>query len=455
MLPMRRLARVLYVILVLIFVAYIISEGLTRGVAPGWLAYWSSAATLLVLAPWYPLAGVASYLVMTYGVSSHSSELDVLISMRLSDAVAGYALVASLLTYGGLARLRAMVTVTNYPVLLLFAWIGICVTVALSRGMPWGAFPRHDPAGFFQAAAIVIAMAISLTSRRESLVLIAFVVLIILGRALAQGLQGIYLESYIATLLVMAIPLAGLGAWISRGWISRTFFILALLLMTVLLAYTHNRSAALGGLAIVATIAWQSIRHRQIKVLAAGAVLAVMVLFLTPPGYINRFKALLVSGSEHATVELDRSTAIERLELWQAGLKMAADHPWTGVGPGNYPVLLHVYLPNKEPLAAHNNYVQMLAETGFPGLVLYLLFFIYSLRVLQQICMNSSLPWIRHSALVLQSTLAAYLLIGMFASRHDFVFAYMLAGWALALALANPSIAGDNDATVPSRADKT
>jgi O-antigen ligase len=162
-------------------------------------------------------------------------------------------------------------------------------------------------------------------------------------------------------------------------------------------------------------------------------VVAAIGLMFAPSSYVDRFRALLDPAQTHATAGLDRGTAAERLELWSAGWQMAMDQPITGVGPGNYPAALGIYLSGKGLLAAHSNYVQMLAEAGFPGLVLYLAFFLGVLVMLDRIRRSGPAQWQQRSAQMLQLALVAYLVGGIFNSRQDFVLAYVLAGWALAL----------------------
>ena len=70
------------------------------------------------------------------------------------------------------------------------------------------------------------------------------------------------------------------------------------------------------------------------------------------------------------------STA-ERLAHWIAGLRMFLAHPILGVGIGNYPDAYPQYFITifTDPLGhAHNYYINIAAETGSIGLVVYLLF---------------------------------------------------------------------------------
>lgn len=75
---------------------------------------------------------------------------------------------------------------------------------------------------------------------------------------------------------------------------------------------------------------------------------------------------------------------IERLAHWWAAVGMFSDHPWLGVGIGNYPAVYPAYaLPRwEDPLGhAHNFYLNVAAETGLVGLAAYLLLWIAALAL--------------------------------------------------------------------------
>ncbi len=74
------------------------------------------------------------------------------------------------------------------------------------------------------------------------------------------------------------------------------------------------------------------------------------------------------------TITSESYAVLERLAHWQAAVAMASDHPWLGLGFGNYEVAYpHYALMNwKIPLGhAHNYYLNALAETGILGFVTY------------------------------------------------------------------------------------
>jgi O-antigen ligase len=96
---------------------------------------------------------------------------------------------------------------------------------------------------------------------------------------------------------------------------------------------------------------------------------------------------------------------------------MWADHPWLGVGIGNYAAAyLHYNVPRwTDPLGhAHSFYLNVGAETGLLGFVMYLVFlaaaFVHAIRV----------AWRRHDVLTQAVAVAA---LGVLAATavHNFV----------------------------------
>jgi O-antigen ligase len=96
---------------------------------------------------------------------------------------------------------------------------------------------------------------------------------------------------------------------------------------------------------------------------AAGTV-------MDPKGFLNS----ILNGTD---------TVGYRYNLWKAGWLMWIDHPLTGVGIGNYGVYLlkywsASYLP--KVFTPHNTYVQVLAETGIIGIILFTAIIVLALK---------------------------------------------------------------------------
>lgn len=106
------------------------------------------------------------------------------------------------------------------------------------------------------------------------------------------------------------------------------------------------------------------------------------------PGFARAALAGVISAAAflilHKVMRTDDGTGnaiplaskISRLGWWLTGLKMFGDHPWLGIGPGNFPSAFLTYKPGKTPntLYAHSFPIELLAETGLAGLAGVLFF---------------------------------------------------------------------------------
>jgi O-antigen ligase len=142
------------------------------------------------------------------------------------------------------------------------------------------------------------------------------------------------------------------GAWLSFG----------VAMAVVVLAHTR-RAAPL----VLLTLA-----------VAVGIAFVFGLYELLPPSLVGRLGELreFVGLVDIAQVEVTDAnfSVIERLAHWQAAIAMWADHPYLGVGVGNYAVAYLGYnLPRwYEPLGhAHNVYLNFGAEAGLLGFLAY------------------------------------------------------------------------------------
>jgi O-antigen ligase len=93
-----------------------------------------------------------------------------------------------------------------------------------------------------------------------------------------------------------------------------------------------------------------------------------------------------------------------RIGMWDKAVRMVQSRPWSGWGVGTFPVqqalFFHPYCPNRQQRDimrkgptlsenAHNTYLQIAAELGYPGLALYLgifgAFFFTAIRALRSL----------------------------------------------------------------------
>jgi O-antigen ligase len=136
-----------------------------------------------------------------------------------------------------------------------------------------------------------------------------------------------------------------------------------LLLLTIALVLTQTRGAWLGLAVGVGFIL--GLRKKRFLLLLPAAALAIFIF--APPAVKARIRSI---GDPQDV------TARERLYMWNSGLQIIRDHPWTGVGMHG---VSWVYPAYKDPRAIrgyrghlHNNLIQLTAERGLIGLLCWL-----------------------------------------------------------------------------------
>lgn len=174
---------------------------------------------------------------------------------------------------------------------------------------------------------------------------------------------------FLAGFLVVAIPVT---AGLCLGAPNRAFRLLlgaAAALQAACLLLTQSRlgvaSLAVGA-AVQATLCLSSgDRSRpNRKALGAGAVVLLGVAVLAAGPLIRR---IATSGGESYS-------AAFRIETWRGTLRGAADRPVLGSGIGSFDTAYPRRAILQYTQHAHNSFVQLALETGFPGATLFLTF---------------------------------------------------------------------------------
>jgi O-antigen ligase len=206
---------------------------------------------------------------------------------------------------------------------------------------------------------------------------------------------------YLGMVWPMAAGIAMSGLWPNHRWaISAELrpwqgLVLRLVagcmaaLVLAALVMTWSRGAWLGAVAAIVAMGAALLVRSGARLAVLGAVALLVVgyglaatgLSVIPPSIADRFTDFvpyLEAGSldvRGAEVDDANYAVIERFAHWQAAVEMWAEHPWRGVGLGNYEVVYPRYrLPGwDEPLGhAHNYYLNIGAETGLLGFLAYL-----------------------------------------------------------------------------------
>jgi probable O-glycosylation ligase (exosortase A-associated) len=174
---------------------------------------------------------------------------------------------------------------------------------------------------------------------------------------------------------------------------------------------THSRAAllAIATVLMLILLGWR----RQWRALALAAVAFAAFLLCTSP---QKFAARVGTIGKFQ----QEPSAAMRPKSWYVALRLGLDHPLLGAGFRPFSRAAYErYIPGySDDHDAHNIFLQVFAEHGFPGLILYTLLIASTLTTLWR---NARRPrtdpgagWIQDYAWMILIGLAGYLVAGQF-----------------------------------------
>jgi O-antigen ligase len=198
---------------------------------------------------------------------------------------------------------------------------------------------------------------------------------------------------------------------------------------------TQSRGAFV---ALVATVCiGVMITRRRGRALGTLLVLTVLSVPFVPDSAWQRFGNLKNVSTERGMVGVDEEgSAQQRYQTLQVALRVAQEHPITGIGPMMYAEVGPIYgraMATQYPLARnvrdpHNTFLRLSTELGIPGLLLFVAMMTTVLtRAWRQstVLLNRGEPAGQVFRLMMLG-LFAYLLAGLFSSIPYINVLYMM-----------------------------
>jgi len=173
---------------------------------------------------------------------------------------------------------------------------------------------------------------------------------------------------YMAVLLPVAMSFIIVGRMKITARMLVTYAALMFIVGLVVAASRGALFAAAVGMAMLAVVLLRQPAFRL------PAVVMVGVLVLGAIGFAGRDSLAQKRVQDTSMVQLEKDT---RIMLWQSASEMWRDHLLLGIGPGQYDDVFPQYRPallqRRQPLYAHNEYLNTLADYGVVGALLVLL----------------------------------------------------------------------------------
>lgn len=185
--------------------------------------------------------------------------------------------------------------------------------------------------------------------------------------------------NFFAQVLLIPLPVMIMLGATKSGWERLVWFgASAVVLLTVMLTYSRGAMLAL---VVMGALLWKTL-HVSWKATIAAASVLLCVLFFLPASVTERVLTIeQIVNSEDASLHLDSSFEERRLFMQVAWI-MFGDNPLFGTGAGNYTARYEDYIDMASSAARqyeqasalrypHNLLLEMAAETGIVGVVLF------------------------------------------------------------------------------------
>jgi O-antigen ligase len=162
--------------------------------------------------------------------------------------------------------------------------------------------------------------------------------------------------------------------------------------------------------------------------------MAIGVILVAPSNYYSRMKTI----SDYQ----EDSSAMGRIKAWRTAMEMAADYPMLGVGAGSFNSAYgRFYRKHTDPsrwISTHSVYFKVVAEYGYPGLIVFIMIIISSVMMNNKTYKILSakgdppeglLVWPK----ILNWSIITWTVSAMFLSGVDYPHLYILVGLTLAI----------------------
>lgn len=315
------------------------------------------------------------------------------------------------------------------PVFLLL-WAQFLFTTWYSI-FPWAAWPKLTEVSKVFLALLPILL---LIDTRDKLRLLIIAIAIGIGLSTFKGSYWAIMTGFservygpptgqihgnneFALAMTMNIPL--LVLWLRQArqrhlqWLLRG--LVALSYAAVISSWSRGGMLALAVVTLFLLIGTRNFRW-YLPLLIAGALLASVTL---PDNWFDRMGTL--------TNYQQDASAVSRIDIWQDGLEFTRQHPLQGTGFEGWIAVK----PNRDtPIDWHSAYVEITAEHGFPGLLLWGALLLGSMANLTRLAWQArrgrAPTWVADYGTLLTASLAAYAVGSLFLGTAYWDLLYQL-----------------------------
>jgi O-antigen ligase len=221
-------------------------------------------------------------------------------------------------------------------------------------------------------------------------------------------------------------PLA-LSIWLvqtERDWRARWMALGSTGVMLLLLLLTQSRGALIALVVSAAFFLVRTSTRRAVRGIFVTLGLLALVVPFVPSSAWERFQGMSLLSSTETLAQADpEGSAEDRYNIWRVAVQIIASNPIKGVGLGTYEYAhaLQAAQMDVPPGAkgirdTHSTYLHVAAETGFPGLGLFLLMLTGAFAGAERARWRTTDQRLRNLILCQEAGLVGFLVAGVFGS---------------------------------------
>ncbi|HAT73745.1 MAG: hypothetical protein US30_C0005G0040 [Candidatus Moranbacteria bacterium GW2011_GWF2_36_839] len=163
--------------------------------------------------------------------------------------------------------------------------------------------------------------------------------------------------------LGMMLPLSVILFFVSEKKVLWIFSFVVIFLANILTFSRGGYVAIIVGITIFVGVFWNKIQIKQ--KLMAGLAVIILVLMLTVPGPVSqRFDS---------SFDLQEGSNAGRIGMWQKSLGIILEKPFFGTGIGNFSLEVDNNAGYRNPIYAHNTYLDIAVEEGILASLIWIL----------------------------------------------------------------------------------
>jgi len=216
----------------------------------------------------------------------------------------------------------------------------------------------------------------------NTIILLIYSIIIILNLQFSHRLDVIFKQpNHLGNILAFGILFLSFMILSLKNHFIRLFIWIIVFILSLGLVATLSRGAWLGlgvGFIVGVILSFIYIKNKIeiVKLILYLFVCIIISNIIVNPNRISERFNMSVKNTEISTVN--------RVTLWKTSIKMIKDHPYFGVGLGNFGDVLEEnykirFLNGETFSSALNNYLTLAAEAGIPALILYLIIIGYAI----------------------------------------------------------------------------